>query len=151
MFVVDALIGNFDRHGSNWGFLKKDNKYIIAPIFDNGSCLFPQMVDEEMMNEIMNSEDETNKRIYNFPTSQIKLNDRKSSYYEVINSLLFKECNEAVIKICKLYNEEKINKLIDSIDFISKKHKDFYKYMIKQRYEKILYQAYLRLAVKDNE
>lgn len=151
MFVVDALIGNFDRHGSNWGFLKKDNKYIISPIFDNGSCLFPQMVDEEIMSEIMNSEDETNKRIYNFPTSQIKLNNRKSSYYEVINSLLFKECNDAVIKICKYYNKEKINNLIDATDFISKRHKDFYKYMINQRYEKILYQAYLRLMVNENE
>ena len=27
MFIVDALIANFDRHGSNWGFIKKDNKY----------------------------------------------------------------------------------------------------------------------------
>lgn len=25
MYVVDAWIGNFDRHGANWGFLKKDN------------------------------------------------------------------------------------------------------------------------------
>lgn len=23
MYIVDALIGNFDRHGANWGFLKK--------------------------------------------------------------------------------------------------------------------------------
>ena len=151
MFVVDALIGNFDRHGSNWGFLKKDNKYTIAPIFDNGSCLFPQMVDEEMMNEIMNSEDETNKRIYNFPTSQIKLKGKKSSYFEVINSLLFKECNNAVIKICKLYNQEKIDLLIDSTEFITKKHKEFYKYIIKQRFEKILNQSYLRLMENNYE
>ena len=25
IFIVDALIGNFDRHGGNWGFLKKNN------------------------------------------------------------------------------------------------------------------------------
>ena len=30
MFIVDALIGNFDRHGGNWGFIKKDNQYRIA-------------------------------------------------------------------------------------------------------------------------
>ena len=34
---MDALLGNFDRHGANWGFIKEDNKYTIAPIFDNGS------------------------------------------------------------------------------------------------------------------
>ena len=43
---MDALLGNFDRHGANWGFIKEDNKYTIAPIFDNGSCLFPNLVDE---------------------------------------------------------------------------------------------------------
>ena len=28
MFIVDALNGNFDRHGGNWGFIKKDNKFV---------------------------------------------------------------------------------------------------------------------------
>ena len=46
MYIVDAFLGNFDRHGANWGFLKKNNKYSLAPIFDNGSSLFPQMIDE---------------------------------------------------------------------------------------------------------
>ena len=40
MFIVDALIGNFDRHGGNWGFIKKDNQYRIAPVYDNGSSLY---------------------------------------------------------------------------------------------------------------
>lgn len=148
MFIVDALIGNFDRHGSNWGFLKKDNKYYIAPIFDNGSCLFPSMNDEEIMIEVMNSEDETNNRIYKYPTSQIKLNWKKSSYYEVINSLEFKECNEALIKIYRLYNHEKIVQLIESVPFISKTHKDFYKYMINQRFNKIIKSSYDKLMEK---
>ena len=36
MFVIDAFIANFDRHGSNWGFIKKDNEYGPSPVFDNG-------------------------------------------------------------------------------------------------------------------
>ena len=148
MFIVDALVGNFDRHGSNWGFLKKDNRYYIAPIFDNGSCLFPSMNDEDMMLKIMNSEEETNQRIYRFPNSQIKLNGKKSSYYEIINSLAFKECNEALIKIYKLYNQDKINKLIGSVPFISDTHKEFYKYMLNQRFNKILKASYNKLMEK---
>ena len=148
MFIVDALLGNFDRHGSNWGFLKKDNRYYIAPIFDNGSCLFPSMNDEDMMLQIMNSEEETNQRIYRFPNSQIKLNGKKSSYYEIINSLAFKECNEALIKIYKLYNQDKINKLIGSVPFISDTHKEFYKYMLNQRFNKILKASYNKLMEK---
>jgi len=47
VYIVDAFLGNFGRHGNNWGFLKKDNKYRLAPIFDNGSCLFPNLVNED--------------------------------------------------------------------------------------------------------
>lgn len=53
MYIVDALLGNFDRHGANWGFLKKNNKYSLAPIFNNGSSLFPQMIDENEMKLII--------------------------------------------------------------------------------------------------
>lgn len=48
------------------------------------------------MQAIMESEDETDKRIYKFPTSQVKLDGKKSSYFEVINSLQFEACNDAL-------------------------------------------------------
>ncbi len=44
IYVVDAILGNFDRHGGNWGFIKKNNHYSLAPIFDNGSSL--QMISQ---------------------------------------------------------------------------------------------------------
>ncbi|MGN0771484.1 MAG: HipA domain-containing protein [Christensenellales bacterium] len=148
IYVVDALIGNFDRHGSNWGFLKKNNKYTLAPVFDNGSSLYPQLTDESMMEKIMASEDLTNERIYKFPTSQVQLDGKKSSYFEVINSLKFKECNDSVVKICKLYSQEKIDELIDETPFLSDMRKKFYKYILKQRFEKILLPAYNKLMEK---
>lgn len=145
MYIVDALLGNFDRHGANWGFLKKENKYQLAPIFDNGSCLFPQLVNEDEMNYILNSENELNERIYKFPTSQIKLGNRKSSYYEVISSLKYKECNEALIKIYPKVDINKINDLINSLD-ISTIHKNFYTSIIMERYKKILKHSYDKLV-----
>lgn len=148
IYIVDALLGNFDRHGANWGFLKKDNKYKLAPVFDNGSCLFPQMIDENEMNYIMANKEERNQRIYGFPTSQIKLNGNKSSYFEVISSLQFEECNKALKKIFERINLENIFQLIDGIDSISEIHKDFYKTMIKERYEKILKYSYMKLKEK---
>ena len=151
IFVMDALLGNFDRHGGNWGFLKKDNKYVIAPIFDNGSCLFPQMTNEKTMLEIMNSVEETDNRIYKFPTSQIKLNGKKSSYYEIINSLYFKECNQALKKIYKLFDQQKINQIIDTTPFITNTHKEFYKYMISERFNKIIKASYIKLMENENE
>ncbi len=145
MYVVDALIGNFDRHGANWGFLKKNNKYSLAPIFDNGSSLYPNLVEEDMMRQIMDSEQSTNDRIYKYPTSQVKLNGEKSSYFEVINSLQYKECNDSVIKICERYQQKKIEELIDCTDFTTETQRSFYKYIIEQRCEKILLEAYRKL------
>ena len=149
MYIVDALIGNFDRHGANWGFLKKDNKYYIAPVFDNGSCLYPSLTDEDEMKKIISDEDEIDLRVYKFPTSQIKLNGNKSSYYEVISSLQFEEINKALLKIYPLINLDKICKLIDEISIISEIHKMFYKTMIKKRFEKIIKYSYDKLKAGD--
>lgn len=146
MYIVDALLGNFDRHGGNWGFLKKDNKYYLAPIFDNGSCLFPNMVDEYEMKQIINDEEQINMRVYKFPTSQIKLDGDKSSYFEIISSLRFTEINKALEKIYPLINLNDIFSLIDDIEIISNIHKLFYKTMIKNRYEKIIKYSFDKLT-----
>ena len=148
MYIVDALIGNFDRHGANWGFLKKENRYSLAPVFDNGSCLFPNLIDEDEMLKIINDEEQINLRVYKFPTSQIKLNNNKSSYFEVISSLEFEEINKALIKIYPMINLQKIFSLIDNINVISDIHKTFYKTMIKNRYEKIIKYSYMKLLGK---
>lgn len=150
MYIVDALLGNFDRHGANWGFLKKNNKYTLAPIFDNGSSLFPQMINEDEMRMVIESEEEINKRVYEFPTSQIKLHNKKSSYFEIISSLEFEEINNALIKIYNRIDMNKINSLIDEVN-ISKTHKDFYKVMVKTRYDKIIKFSYDKLMEKKYE
>lgn len=148
MYIVDALLGNFDRHGGNWGFLKKDNKYYLAPIFDNGSCLFPNMIDEDEMKQIINDEEQINMRVYKFPTSQIELDGDKSSYFEIISSLRFSEINKALEKIYPLINLNDIFSLIDDIEIISNIHKLFYKTMIKNRYEKIIKYSFDKLTRK---
>jgi len=150
IFIVDALLGNFDRHGANWGFLKKNNKYKLAPVFDNGSCLFPQTIDENEMAFIIHNEEEINKRVYKFPTSQIKLRGNKSSYFEVISSLEFEECNRALLKIYPRINLSEIFDLINNIESLSELHKKFYRSMIEQRFKKIIEFSYLKLRGKNN-
>ncbi len=148
MFIIDALIANFDRHGSNWGFIKKDNQYRLSPIFDNGSSLFPQLNTDEKIETVLENQEEIDMRIYKFPTSQVKYKGKKSSYYEVISSLAFEECNNALIRMVKKIDFNKINQLIDSVDNISEKRKIFYKTILKQRYEKILLKSYNELMSK---
>ena len=44
MFVCDAILANRDRHSENWGYLiTKGDHYIPAPLYDNGSSLFPDV------------------------------------------------------------------------------------------------------------
>lgn len=145
MFIVDALIGNFDRHGGNWGFIKRNNQYRIAPVYDNGSSLYPKLNTDEKLAAILASEEEIDQRIYKFPTSHIKVKGRKSSYFEVISSRQFDACNEALKRIVPRIDLDRINTIIDEIEGISELRKQFYKVMLQQRYEKILMYTYRML------
>ncbi|MBI9094083.1 MAG: HipA domain-containing protein [Sphaerochaeta sp.] len=145
MYIIDALVGNFDRHGANWGFIKENNHYTLAPIFDNGSCLFPRIHSDEACLSILDDQKEIEKRIYSFPTSQIKLCNKKSSYHDIIFSLQFPECNKALQDITRKTDCKQIDAFIDLIDEISGIQKRFYKTIIRERYEKILLSSYEKL------
>ena len=58
-------------------------------------------------------EEEINQRIYKFPTSHIKVKNRKSSYFEVITSLQFEACNEALQRIVPRIDLTRIGTIID--------------------------------------
>lgn len=50
--VLDALIGNTDRHHENWAFLRwtdreKQTHHVIAPTFDHASSLGRELLDEK--------------------------------------------------------------------------------------------------------
>ena len=72
----------------------------------------------------------------------MKYKGKKSSYYEIISSLAFEECNNALVRIVERIYFDKIYKLIDSGENISEKRKEFYKIILEQRYEKILLKSY---------
>lgn len=139
MFVVDALIGNWDRHNGNWGFLYNQDKDDIklAPVYDCGSCLFPQLDDEEIK-KILKEKQKFNARIYDFPTSALSINNKRINYYNFISSHEYKECDEALKRISKRIDIDIINSLIDEIELISDEHKVFLKKIIKARKEIII-------------
>lgn len=152
VFIADALVGNFDRHNGNWGFLfdRTSQKYEIAPVYDCGSCLLPQ-ADDEMLRSIMSDRGEFNSRIYNYPLSAIYYNGRKINYHNFINSLEFKECNRALLRIAPRIDTEKINALIDETSYISGVQREFYKAFIGARLEKIITPAYTKILNMSEE
>lgn len=139
MFIIDAFVGNWDRHNGNWGFLYNNftDEVKIAPVFDCGSCLFPQ-ADETIMKETLNNPAEQNMRIFSIPLSAIKIDNKKINYFDFISSLQNKDCNNALKRIVPKINMNKINKIIDETPFITCLQKTFYKTMLAARKEKIL-------------
>lgn len=144
-FIFDALFGNFDRHGNNWGYLINDYGEVkLAPIYDCGSCLYPQISDDAIPS-VLNSEEEIQKRIDAFPKAALLLEDgKKANYKEYIGSLKNKDCTSALLRIYPTINMNKINHFIDNIDDISDIRKTFYKTMLQKRLDLILTPAYER-------
>lgn len=148
LYVVDAILGNFDRHGANWGFVKRHGAYRLAPVFDNGSCLFPRLTDEDEMESVMASDVETNRRVFEFPTSQILLDGKKSSYFEVISSLRYEECNKALAAIHDRYDKEQVDQLLECTPMISETKRRFLGHMLDARYRLIVESSFSKLQEK---
>lgn len=151
MFIVDALIGNWDRHNGNWGFLynTQTDKIKLAPIYDCGSCLYPN-ADDKIMKSILNSEEELNFRVFEIPTSAIQLNGKKIKYFDFISSLQNEQCNQALKRIVPLIDIEKIKNIINTTPFISELQKKFYIKIIEKRKELILDFSLIKLKNKEN-
>ena len=133
MFIIDSIIGNTDRHNGNWGFLvnKSNKKIVFSPIYDCGSCLNPMLEDSDL--EKMSEVEFKNIAINCY--SCFKENNKKINYMTFIKSKKNNECNEALIRIYNNINIDKINDFIDNIEGISDVRKDFYKNIIKYRYD----------------
>ena len=139
MFVVDAFIGNWDRHNGNWGFLYDDrtDEMTLAPVYDCGSCLYPQ-ADEQIMEAVLSDQGERNHRIYNIPLSAIMQDGKKIKYFDYISSPQNEDCNCALRRIVPRIDMGKIKEIIDHTPFISNLQKDFYLTMLTERKTHIL-------------
>ena len=66
-----------------------------------------------------------------------------------LSSSKYKDCTNSLIKITKSIDLEKINNFIDNIEEVTPLQKEFYKFMLKERKEKILDAALKILEEKD--
>ncbi|MEY8432038.1 HipA domain-containing protein [Lachnospiraceae bacterium 48-42] len=147
MFIVDALIGNWDRHNGNWGFLYNTvtDAISLAPVYDCGSCLFPQ-ADEKIMRRTLDDPAERQVRIFERPLSGIKINGQKIQYFKFISSLENMDCNKALKRILPRIDMDKIYIIVDETPFISDLQKEFYRTMLRERKERILDFSYHKLC-----
>lgn len=144
IFILDAMLGNYDRCTDDWAYLVKSDKFDIklAPIYDCGDSLYPQVTDDAI-SDILSSEKEIMLRIEKFPTAALEdQNGRKVNYMNYINSLQNPDCTAALLRVVPRLDLERIKKVIYENDMISSIRKDFYFTMIKMRIKHILMPAY---------
>ena len=139
MFIADALLGNFDRHNGNWGILVDEENQAaeIAPVYDCGSCLYPQLGAHEMQ-AVLDDEREIKRRIYEYPTSAIMNGGAKISYPRFIASLQNEDCSQALERISARIDMEQIGALIRQTPGLLPVQQDFYEVMIRERKEQII-------------
>ena len=143
-FILGALFGNPDRYANNWAYFTMPNskELIATPIYDCGSCLYPQISDEAIPS-ILSSEDEIIKRIDVFPDAALELPDgKKANYREYINSLQNSDCTEALLRIFPKLDMYKINEVIYNNQSLPDARKVFYSTVLERRFERILVPAY---------
>ena len=141
MFVVDAFLGNFDRHNGNWGFLVDPvtNKAEIAPAFDFGSCLLPQ-ADDEIMRRVIEDKAERDARIYNFPASALKENGKKIGYVDFFRRHAGDLLAPSLARIARRIDLAALCAFIDGVPFLSDLQRTFYKVYLAARYEALFVQ-----------
>ena len=136
MFVVDAFLGNFDRHNGNWGFLvdPTTRKAEIAPAFDFGSCLLPQ-ADDDIMRRVIEDKAELDARIYNFPASALKQEGKKIVYVDFIAQNRDGVLAPSLKRIVPRIDLAAIDAFIDDTPYLTDLQRQFYKTYLAARYE----------------
>lgn len=147
MCLFDCLIGNYDRHWGNWGFLGAKKDYIICPLFDNGSSLYPKISVDEINSTIYDKK-EIYKNVYEFPKSQIRRTKKKKYLYkdlmcELLNLGFREEFKSFIDKfennienINAIFNEEILTSVIPKIRL------DFLHYMLMLRFKLLIKEVF---------
>lgn len=147
-FVGDALVGNFDRHKGNFGYLiGTDDSVSASPIYDNGSTLYPNL-SEQGMRDVLADPKEIMMRIKLFPKAALEMNGKKVGYYDMMSSGIYSELTDAIVSTVPLIRDTMphVHKFINGCDFLSDTRKNFYNVMLAERMAFILEPAYNRCA-----
>ena len=161
MFICDAILGNRDRHHGNWGYLYNEelNKMNMAPIYDNGGSLFPDV--DKVINTFNNQS--MKKLLFDrsefFPASlfMVVRKDGKvarSNYYTIlgdlrINRVLSNEVRSIINKVGYYGVLSSIRKSVNSIgNILTPEYKLFYMGVTCLRYLHIIERKDLEQAYR---
>jgi len=117
--IFDFLIGNTDRHQSNWALIRKDRKVRLSPLYDNSSSLCAYIAEPKINQYLGNDLMLWNSLIDTKSKSIIRINcyDKKQpTHLEVIKYIYqnyFEQTIDIVKKIETLVTEDAVCVIID--------------------------------------
>ena len=119
MLMFDFLIGNSDRHQSNWAVLYDNGQYSFSPLYDNGSSLCAFISDEQVESYLGKDRIRWHSLVDTKSKSLIRrtVNDTKRpTHLEMMNYLhdnYFEQTNVFSNKIIQTLSDKKIYTVID--------------------------------------
>lgn len=147
-FVVDSIIGNFDRHGGNFGFIAKDVKEAdskivgLAPVYDCGSSFAPMLSEEAMASLVMN-EQKLKSRALAFPNAALFVGNGRVSYHGLLlDEKRGKPARDALVELAPAIGDLDVASLASTIPDISDVRIAYYDAHARSRIEAILQPAY---------
>lgn len=132
--IFDFLIGNTDRHQSNWAILQNENKNRFCPLYDNGSSLCCYLLESKLDDYLGNDKVRFQSLVDTKSRSRIRIDKHKRkepTHLEVLKYLKDNYYND-VIDIIKTVsynvNENSIDSILEVyIDIIGEKRKSLIK------------------------
>jgi len=147
MFVIDALIGNSDRHFGNWGVLEKDGDVRLAPVYDCGSSL-GALIDDDEMEVYMRTDSIFKQKEFNL-TSCYYMDGKRIFYHEFFKNPPI-DLARAILRTIPKIDMDKVGGIVDSTPCISDIRKEYLRRALYMRYEQILAPA-LKRAINERD
>ena len=147
MFVIDALIGNRDRHFGNWGILEKYGEVSFSPIYDCGSSLSAMQDDSELQG-IMDNPSLFKQQVLSNVVSSYTIGSKKIKYHEI-----FKEppqdLEKAILRIAPKIDMDSICRIIYSVSVMPDVRKEYLKKAVELRYTQMILPALKYIQSKE--